>query len=271
MNNFFSPARTAKLIRKDVLSEYKSLLVWLASAAGVMIVISFLNILFFKLNGGNQNSKEFHYIIFVLLLFPGGYILTSNMFRDVHDKSKNIYWLMLPGSTFEKMLSRLLISTVVYAFLLILVYPLLALVSEMFNQIVFGMRHEFFNPFIPRVLEMIPYYLVTQSLFFAGAVFFRKHHFAKTLLFMAVFNIVLTILSVILLRIIIGPDFRDMRGINFNESSFMMYAGHSMDSLTGFAKFMATAMKVLFWGVIAPFFYVLSYFKLSEKEVRDGV
>jgi len=271
VNNLFSLNRTLKLIRKDMLSEYKSLIIWLSTSAGVMIVISALNMLINKLQGGAiSGSSEFHTIFYIILLFPGGYILTSSMFKDTHDKSRNIYWLTLPGSTLEKLISRLLISSVFYVIILTLLYPLLAMVSELFNLALFGIRHDFFNPFTGQTLKLIPYYLVTQSLFFAGAASFRKHPFAKTLLSLAVFQIAFSIIAVTLLRIFFGSYFNSIQNLNFNEADFVNFTGYSMDSLTGLARFAITAGKIVFWGLLAPFFYVLSYFKLSEKEVRDG-
>ena len=271
MNNIFSINRTLKIIRKDMLSEYKNLIIWLSTTTGVMIVISALNILIQKLQGSPASgSGEFHLTIYFLLLFPGGFILTSSMFKDLHDKSKNIYWLTLPGSTFEKMLSRLLISSIFYALLLTLIYPILAIVSEAFNLALFGIRHDFFNPFTDHVLRAIPYYLIIQSIFFAGATSFRKHPFAKTLLSLALFQISLSILTLILLRLFFGSYFDSIQNISFNERDLINFSGYSMDTLTGFAGFVINLAKIFFWGILAPFFYILSYFKLSEKEVRDG-
>lgn len=254
-----------------MLSEYKNLIIWLSSAAGVMIVISALNMLLFKLNGTDLNGSQFHFIFYILLLFPGGYILSSSMFKDAHDKSRNIYWLTLPGSTFEKMLSRLLISSVFYAILLTLLYPVLAAISESFNLLLFGIRHSWFNPFSKEVLQLIPYYLVSQSIFFAGAATFRKHPFAKTLLSITLFQIALSIIGAVLARVIFGSLFQTMQNIQFNDTDFLRFTGFSMSELTGFGRFVIIAAKVFFWGILAPFFYVVAYFKLAEKEVRDGL
>ncbi len=272
MNNIFSLNRTLKLIRKDMLSEYKNLIIWLCTAAGVMIVVSALSILLGKQQGVSVDTGSgFHTVIYTILLFPGGYILTSSMFKDVHDKSRSIYWLTLPGSTFEKLFSRLLISSVFYVILLTLIYPILSLVSELFNLAVFGMKHTVFNPFSIDVLKMIPYYLVTQSLFFAGAATFRKHPFAKTLLSLALFQIVFSIIAVLLLRVMFGSYFNSMQNLSFTGTDFFNISSSSSESINNFGKIATIVGKSLFWYILAPFFYILSYFKLSEKEVRDGI
>lgn len=272
MNNIFSINRTLKLIRKDLLSEYKNLIIWLCTAAGVMIVVSALSILLGKLQGGSVDTGGgFHRGIYTILLFPGGYVLTSSMFKDVHDKSRSIYWLTLPGSTFEKSLSRLLISSVFFVVLLTLIYPILSSISELFNLAVFGIKHEVFNPFSIDVLKMIPYYLVTQSIFFAGAAAFRKHPLPKTLLSLALFQIVFSIIALIFTRIIFGSYFNSLQNLSFTGTDFFNISSSSLDSLTNFGKFATMTGKVLFWYIMAPFFYILSYFKLSEKEVLDGI
>ncbi|MDA3811120.1 MAG: hypothetical protein PF518_12430, partial [Spirochaetaceae bacterium] len=194
MNNIFSLNRMIKIVRKDMLSEYKNLIIWIGASAGIMIVISAINILFQKLNGSSPDvNSSFHMVFVIIFLFPGGYLITSSMFKDLHDKSKNIYWLTMPGSTFEKMLSRLLISSLFYVLLLILIYPIFAGISELFNLIIFGSRHEFFNPFTYDIVKFLPYYLVTQSIFFAGASSFRKHPFAKTIFSLAGLQIIILI------------------------------------------------------------------------------
>lgn len=271
MNNIFSTSRIIKLIRKDLFSEYKNLIIWLGTSAAVLIVISALDILFHKLQGAPvSNSGQFHFNFFVILLFPGGYILSSSMFKDVHDKVRNIYWLTLPGSTFEKMLSRLLISSVLYIVLLTLLYPVLALLSETFNLLIFNMRHAWFNPFRLNILKMLPYYLVTQSLFFAGATAFRKHPFAKTILSLALFQILLSIVLALLAKIFFSGMFESVQNLNFTNHDFLHFRGSNIVDFTRFSRFMIIAGKTFFWGIMAPFFYVFSYFKLAEKEVRDG-
>jgi len=252
-------------------SEYKSLIIWVLASAGVMFVISALNMLFQVLNGSDPGTNSnFHMVFYIIFLFPGGYLLTSSMFKDLHDKSKNIYWLTMPGSTFEKMLSRLLISSLLYVILLTLVYPVFAALSELLNLLIFNIRHDFFNPFNGDVMRLIPYYFVTQSIFFAGAAFFRKHPFAKTILSLAGLQMVISILAVILLRVFFGSYFTSLQNFNFSEIDIMNFTGNSMDSVNRTMDFLLTSAKVVFWGILSPFFYILSYFKLSEKEVRDG-
>ncbi len=251
MNNIFSFKRTIRIIRKDMFSEYKNLLIWIVSSAGVMITISALSMLFQKYFGfAPIFAKYFHYVIYIILLFLGGFLVTSSMFKDLHDKSKNIYWLTLPGSTLEKVISRILISSILFVFLLTTLYPLFATLSELFNQMLFGSRHEFFNPFTKKVLKLIPYFFVIQSIFFAGACTFRKHPFAKTLLSIALILIIISLIFSLLYRVLIGG---------------------SVVEIDEISKFQKNFAKILFWGGVAPFFYVFSYFKLSEKEVRDGL
>lgn len=271
MNNVLSLKRLVLIIRKDLFSELKNLMLWVGASAGVMIVISALNILFQKVYGFDLGgNSHFHVVFYLLLLFPGGFILTSSMFKDLHDKSRNIYWLMNPGSTFEKLLSRLLISSLFYVIVLSLFYPILAGASEVFNSLVFGMRHDYFNPFHRDIIKLIPYYFVIQSIFFAGAVQFRKHPFAKTILSITALQIVLSILFVLIMKAYFGNYFNSIQNLNFHTTDLMNYSGLSMESIENIKNVIELSLKIIFWGLMTPFFYILSYFKLSEKEVCDG-
>ncbi len=272
MNNIFSFKRTIKIIRKDMFSEYKNLLTGILASAGVMITISALFMLYQKFYGFNKTQAEyFHYTIYIILLFLGGFIVTSSMFKDLHDKSKNIYWLTLPGSTFEKVLSRFLLSSILFVLILTLLYPVFATLSELFNLLLFDIRHDYFNPFTKDVLKLIPYFLVTQSIFFAGASTFKKIPFIKTLLFLALYLIVSSLLLNILLRLFFRGYFDSIQNLDFNNMDLFNITGQSIESFSGFANNILTFSKILFWGFLAPFFYIYSFLRISEKEVRDGL
>ncbi len=73
-----------------------------------------------------------------------------------------------------------------------------------------------------------------------------------------------------MLRIFFGRYFTSLQEMNFSEIDFMNFTDYSMETINSLFSFIVTFAKILFWGLMAPFFYIFSYFKLSEKEVRDG-
>ena len=68
-----------------------------------------------------------------------------------------------------------------------------AAASEALDRLLFGVGHGFFNPFTPAVLQAVVRYLVLQSFFLLGSIWFRKLAFVKTVLWIVVFGVALAI------------------------------------------------------------------------------
>ena len=61
--------------------------------------------------------------------------------------------------------------------------------------------HGFFDPFTPAVLQAVARYLVLQSFFLLGSIWFRKLAFVRTVLWLVLFGVALVILMAVALRI----------------------------------------------------------------------
>ena len=82
-----------------------------------------------------------------------------------------------------------------------------AAVSEALDRLVFGVGHGFFDPFTPAVLQALVRYVVLQSFFLLGSIWFRKLAFVKTVLSIVVFGVALAIVGTIALRIGLASHF----------------------------------------------------------------
>ena len=139
--------------------------------------------------------------------------------------------------------------------------------AEGINRLVFGYGHAFFNPFERTTLITVAVYLVTQAVFLVGSVYFRKLAFIKTNLYIWLFGIVVVVLVTIIGWLI----FRDYAiGNRIELDPYFQRLGESGELQTVLGpmaeKFWATA-KVLFWGIMAPVCWVISFLRLRETEV----
>jgi hypothetical protein len=80
-------------------------------------------------------------------------------------------------------------------------------VSKGINTLVFGTSHGFFNPFNLTVLKAVGFYLITQSVYLLGSIWFRKLAFVKTVLWVSVFAIGIIVVAAVLGRIVLADHF----------------------------------------------------------------
>ena len=202
--------------------------------------------------GGNSWGRGFHAAFFPLVLAVGGFLFTSTLFADLHDKPRAHAYLTLPISTLERWAVRFLISTVGYAVAALVGYFLVTLLGAGVSQLIWGRSHGIFAPSAD-VWRTVLAYLVTSSLFLFGAVYFRRWHAFKVILAVAGLWFALLLLAAGLAWLLLAE-----------------FPGHvDLDTLVPprIAETIVLGAKIVFWAVMGPLFWFLTYRRLSEAEV----
>jgi hypothetical protein len=195
-------------------------------------------------------------------LFVSGTLLSSNAYGSLREDTSAGAWLTLPASIFEKFISRLFLTSIGYVLATALIYFIISALSEGINRILFNYSHPLFNPFVTRLWIPMTVYLVVQSVFLTGSIFFRRFAFVKTLLFLLILCLALVLFFMLSLKIIMGGQFGALSdhglGIAWNmlASDWLLQVKDTLAQITG----------TLFWGILAPFCWVVSYFRLREFE-----
>ena len=262
------------LLRRDVAYGYRSTLIAMASVAGVIILLSLLTML-----GAGTSGNNFHLSFFGALLFVGGFIYTSLVFRELHNGAAATLFLTLPSSTLEKFASKALVTSVGYAVGVVAFSTVTAALSEGLNWLIFRTHHELFNPADLRVLRMLAFYLVTQSVFLLGSVYYRKLAFVKTAGVVSLISIVVAILAVLLAGVVFRDHLIPMppgahANIQFFSFELDPAVGRVINGLADGSipvpialRVFVRAMEVLFWAALAPACWVIGWLKVREKEV----
>jgi hypothetical protein len=206
---FFDPQRFGQLLLRDLSGGYRGILIAMAAVAGTVIILSALTMLGMAMGPRVRYSGNpvFHYSFFVQLLFFGGFIITSLAFREARQNGSAIFYLTLPASPFEKLASKLLATSVGFALGSLVFYTATAAVSEGINRLIFGTSHGFFNPFDPIILKAVAIYLLTQSVYLLGSIWFRKLAFVKTVLWVSLIAIGIVVVSAVVARIVLSDHF----------------------------------------------------------------
>jgi hypothetical protein len=238
----------------------------MAAVGGVMLLFSFLSML-------RGSVGEFYTRFFIGLLFLGGLISTSSAFRELHQPGSGPFYLTLPGTLVEKLLSKFLVSSVGFAVATLLFTGGVSVLSELINRAVFGNSHPLFNPVAPGHLHTAAIYLVLQAMFLLGSIWFRKAAFIKTALALIILLIGFSIIGGVIFRLVFGslftssgprPEMMNMFSFDFGSGTFN---SQGSGAFARGAQVFSTVARVGFWALLAPFCWVAAYFRLRETEV----
>jgi len=251
-NSYFNFNRLYHLIRNELITQYRTLLIATGAIFGVLL---FLNII--TINA--SRTWDFHKTFYLIVLFFGGYTYTASVFKELHQYPKNYAFLTLPASIFEKFLTKFLTSSIGFIIVSVITYFLFSIIASIVTRLIFGSNFPIFNPFQNNIITSIKVYLITQSVFLFGSVYFKSHNLLKTLLALFLISIVLSFYSVLLTRILFIWTYEN--NIIFPPIEFDI---HTFESL---GNQLAQIFSFIFHFLLAPFFWVLTYLRLKETEV----
>ena len=174
MERTLSMRRLWFLVRCDLLSGYRVAALFAGITTGIVFLLSLSE------RPSVYQNFLFHRELFGYTLFVWGIWATSRAFRPLQDKNLREAYLLLPASGLEKLLARLLAVTAGVALFLLAFSTVLSLVIEYFNLLYLGNRRPFFNALDPEVWHLIGVYIVIQSPYFLGSIWFRRTPFLAT-------------------------------------------------------------------------------------------
>lgn len=257
-NSFFDINRLKYLLLRQLSFNYKILLIATGAIIGLLMFIGTMMLLF-------SNSTPDQQTILGMMMpyfFIGGYIFSSVVFSELNSPHRGYLYLTLPASAFEKLISAWLVCSVGYVlFGSIIIYFInfyyISIAAAFTSKTV-----ELVNIFSPGVLKVFGIYMVTQTIFFLGAIYFRRVNFLKTILALFVLVMIIAFYSAILSKLLFFTS-------SFKNQWWMNNIGmnHSFDMKNMAEHVIVPIAKVLFWGCTAPFFLIVSYFRLKEREV----
>jgi hypothetical protein len=255
MSEQLSWTRLKALLRNESIGEYRTWLIASAVTAGILLVGAVIAVR----NG--SSDVPYYRVAFFAALIVWGTIHTSLVFSELHDKSKNTAFLLLPASALEKTLAPLLTTTVVLVAYLLAFTAIASVAIEAVNWLVFRRTNELFDPFERETWIGVTRYLVVQSWFFLGAAWFRKAHFLKTLLTIWVGSILLLAL-VVAAALIAGIAAFTSDGIEIQAS---------LRNWSPFSSTTHVALQMLWFVALPVFCWFVAWLRVSETQVSHGV
>ncbi len=252
-NNFLNINRLYLLTRRHIFSNTKGWLVAFGAVSGALLVISLLTAYF------NPQNLPGLAPTYITIMFIGGYIFTSNIFSELHDTRKATHYLTVPVSTTERLLSAWLLTAVLFPILSMLLITLIILIANLLMNLTLNFE-PFQQVFYNGGFRVFSSYLITQSIFLLGAAYFRKNNFLKTVLAMFVFSMVVMALTSAFGYLLLS-SLSEGGGVTLEANSMTV----QLESL--FMERIPAAVRILYYFLSVPFFLVVSWFTLKERQV----
>jgi hypothetical protein len=212
-----------------------------------------------------------------------GAFYASRFFKEIHSPANGIAYYMIPATQLEKLTVGIFVTSFYYFIMMIIAYVTGNLLGTLLNNTLASMNFlsGFFNIFhysplqwnlfatstftantitIPDVsagtnnlVSLFTGFLFSQSIFLLGGIYFKSNQILKTILTFIVFSIFQSLFFSLEIKMIFG----DM-------NVFMALA--QKEKLEAIALTIRDVVRVFFYLLI-PFFWVVSYFRLTEKQV----
>jgi hypothetical protein len=247
----FNINRLYLLIQRQLIVNKKNLLIAFAACFGTILTVFLLTIY-----GSGVVMYQPLIIISFVVIYMGGFIFTSIGFNELHTPDKAYQYLTLPASTFEKLLSVWLLTSVIYVCLSLVFIAVIALIGNLFAIIIGAGTQGISSMMQIPLFTLVGIYLITQTLFLLGSCYFKKNNFLKTLLAIFVFGMALSIYASINGIVILHSFSINVNDQNISET-FRYFMGNTFPFI----------MKLVFEFLVAPFFFVASYYVLKERQV----
>lgn len=273
MNQFFSFSRFSLLVSKHWADNKKRYLLSLTGFVLLLIVWFIFSIL---VDPHSPMQQEIQILTFFFSLFGTGTFYASQYFRDLGSRAKGINFLLVPASAFEKILCSILFTVVIFFSVFIAVFYLVdALMVTISSQ--FLMSHDptrqegVVNVFRAAILpfdgmttvNVMLIFIAIQSIFLLGSVYFAKYSFIKTVIGgFVVFFVIFCLIYLLYEHLMPRGGYVD----GFFTSYRVTVNGND-DHLVKVPDWIDDVIYFLLMYAIAPFLWVVSYYRLKEKQV----
>jgi hypothetical protein len=252
MNTTFSFNRLGLLIKRYfVENRQRELSFW-----GIVIVV-------FMLMHQNVSVEIFFYI--------AGFIFAARMFKIFAYTPGGMHYLLIPATHLEKLVTTIFLSTFYYLIMLLITYSIGTLLGTELGNAIFGTQHDLSLSLFQmdsvnstmnysgirqvNFLDFLLGFALTQSIFLLGSVYFKRNAVGKTFLTLISFAFVIGLIELVIFKVSFGSYHLNGQSLDVNFTS-------GDDVFAGFKLILKTIKYLLI-----PFFWIVTYFRLTEKQV----
>lgn len=236
------------LLNAYFVENWKRDIIW---TAGIMAALTLLSNVMNPYNDGGVVLGGF--IVFVMAMI-------QRVFMNLGNSSQSIHYLMIPASYKEKVVANMFLVNI-YAVVLLLLSILIGYTLSYFilkSSGVTAMEPFLSSLKINHIGASLIFFYMSVSVFFFGAVYFRKKPVLKTFAVIMVIFFALSLISMLVLSL--NVRFTIHTGMTNVQYSFLS------DSSSKLPEVASNILGFIFCIGFIVFFYVLSFLRLRETE-----
>jgi hypothetical protein len=272
MNQFFSFQRFSLLVSKHWADNKKRYILSVIAFIGLLIAWYVFTML---VDSDAPMGEGIQMATFFFSLFAVGSFYANQYFRDLGSRAKGINFLLVPASAFEKILCSLLYTVILF-------FVVFTCVFYLVNVLMVAIANGFLIPDNPNkemkilnvfeaarlpfdgksTLNILVFFFAIQSVFLLGSVYFEKYSFIKTII--SGFVIFFIVFCFIFFTYDLMPEGQYANGF---LTSYRIYNNGKDDYLVRIPAWLGQILYYLLMYGIAPFLWIVTYFRLKEKQV----
>lgn len=266
MSSIFSISRLGKLITKQLFENAR---LYIFSVLALLGLLSLVFAFWFIAAGPAYDERE-TYNIFILGLLLAGTVFASMSFNMLGSKDKGIYWLSVPATHLEKLICTIFYSTFVFTIVYTLCFLMVKSISISLIE-EYLMRHPgtsytranvFEQGFNSIIVYFIYGYFAVQSLYLLGSVYFSRYSFIVTTVAGASIMFVFVYYLSRIHDDMLGPVNWNLTSVRKPDPSIQ--GGYFLYSIS---PTLVNIFKYMIQFAWAPLFWVITWFRLKEKEI----
>lgn len=249
-NSLFSIRRFKLLLNRQYLENKPSLRMELLSLVAVLAGV----IVLFAL-GKNISNDKLSGLYLVGLFLIGMLIADRSLFQS-KDKLRGMFMMLSPNSRLEKVVGAIFLSSFLFPLAYTAIFYIVNLLFYFILSLTGFIKVELLVFNLNDLISTLKMLWLFQSIYILGSVWFRRMSLIKTTTAIVGFLLALTAVTGVLMFYLMSDlsasnELFDTN-INVNFVSSDAFGGEILSKLT--------------W-LIAPYFWIISYFRLSEKQL----
>lgn len=262
MKSKFDFGRFGRLCLNDIMLYKKSIILFSAFLVCFSFALHFLFLSNQSLFRWHTPLSSFSMIVLIILI--------SFSFVEFENSGRRTKYFLLPASISEKYLSRFILT--------IFSYIILGLLSDLISRylaLVFIYRPRYGNNIsmyygsLDQFLTYLKIYILAHSVFFFGAVFYKRNSFIKTSI-----SVLLIMASVLVWIKLIHSVTMPEAGVSFDisiDKGFFYSSEYQYMQFLKYRGLLVDVVLIFAFYILPPLLWVLGYFRLKEEEIADGI
>lgn len=216
----------------------------------------------------SERSQVAHYFV---ILFLGGCLSAGMLFAELGSKPKAVYHLLIPASTLEKFLTRLIFGVLLFFVGCSLVFWIINTVSITIANDKFGTPwsaislfrlNDYTNPFFDgRVTEVFSIYFPAQAIFILCSVYFKKHSVFKAIVAVGILWVGAIVIFLLMTALLPVGAFRE------SIDAFEVFEPNGDNKIVALPAWHMIGSSVYFRYLITPLLWCVAFLRLKEKEI----